>query len=92
MLLQYHDGTRACVGQYRLDWTLDTVAIQPELPMWLRQGEIERDKKYVSEVRLNGRQVVDGAESWQEIPWHGKLEWWYLRQEARVIHVASEPE
>lgn len=92
MLLQYHDGTRACVGQYRLDWTLDTVAIRPELPMWLRQGEIERDKKYVSEVRLNGRPVVDGAQSWQEIPWHGKLEWWYLRQEARVIHVASEPE
>ncbi|KAF5124181.1 hypothetical protein E5D57_012109 [Metarhizium anisopliae] len=92
MLLQYHDGTRACVGQYRLDWTLNTVAIRPELPMWLRQGEIERDKKYVSEVRLNGRQVVDGAQSWQEIPWHGKLEWWYLRQEARVIHVASEPE
>ncbi|KHN94543.1 DNA helicase, ATP-dependent, RecQ type [Metarhizium album ARSEF 1941] len=82
MLLQYDDGTRSCVGQYRLDWALDPVVVQSELPMWIRQGELEGSKKFVSEVRLHGRKDGDNAKSWQEIPWHGKLEWWYSSQEA----------
>lgn len=84
MLLRYHDGRRACLGQYRLDWAAGPLVVDPSRP--LRMG-FARSPGLLPYVAV-ATQDEGGAERegmrWLEIPWQGRLEWWFAEGQCRL--------
>ncbi|KAI1820331.1 hypothetical protein F4861DRAFT_73742 [Xylaria intraflava] len=87
MLLRYSNGRRACVGQYRMDWTVDTLTVDPLRPLSIGLGRTKRRFPYVAEVSLKGlgKSGLDSI-SWMDIPWHGRLEWWFSQRQCKLSY------
>ncbi|CRK19048.1 hypothetical protein BN1708_012501 [Verticillium longisporum] len=85
MLLRYGNRHRACVGQYRLDWALDTISVDRSKMLSIGLGRTKRRFLYVAELGLQRLGTTDsGSLSWMNIPWHGRLEWWFSQRQSKL--------
>lgn len=90
MLLLYSDGTRACVGQYRLDWAMrplavckDSFAVRSVRRRFGNRVYMYRDVDLqVDPGSISG----DTLYSWRLIPWSGTMEWWFTRKTSVIHH------
>lgn len=91
LLLRYSNGSRACLGEFRLD-----CASTP-----LRVGDTEKLRlgfnlthplrlPYLAEIRFSPPPAPsdwEPDEQWLEIPWKGTLQWWFVRNHCcRVVY------
>lgn len=78
ILLRYGGGRRACLGQYRPGWADAPLQVRQESALWVgkRHPEQPPTKPYIAEVRLEAPSCP-GSLRWMEIPWRGRLEWWF---------------
>jgi len=94
---RYEDGSRAVVGQFRLDWT--------ESPLEVAAGSASAthlylgfDKSYdganlwVYHVkRAEVKPPTDrGSLKWMDIPWESSLEWWFTSRDCKISHSSRE--
>ncbi|PNY29905.1 Uncharacterized protein TCAP_00182 [Tolypocladium capitatum] len=87
MLISYGNGRRACVGQYRMDWATDTFTVNPSRRLRIGLGKTRRNLPYVANVSLRGLATPDSDSlSWIDIPWHGKLEWWFSHRQCKLCY------
>lgn len=84
ILLRYSDNRRACLGQYRLDWTTRPLQVNSEN---LKVGFhiAGNGAQQVMEVVVNSA-LIQGSYAWKEIPWSGKLDWWFLKNACVLRH------
>ncbi|RSL62658.1 hypothetical protein CEP54_005590 [Fusarium duplospermum] len=91
ILVQYTDGHRECLGQFRFDRSLETIQADQSGGLHIDLQEIEdEDSMYVVDVRgfpLGDPSVCPGNESWVEAPWSGTLEWKFRREDCKVLHI-----
>jgi hypothetical protein len=75
-LVQYMDGHRACLGQFSLDWTLETIQVERGRGLHIGSGRSKKQFAYVADVMVDPPSDRDEL-SWIDIPWDGTLEWWF---------------
>ena len=90
ILLHYVDGGRSCLGQYRMDWAIDPVAVNREEPLGIRMDTYFRNLDsnpfwYVDKLTVEAVDEVPGMQ-WLRFPWHGKLEWWFSKHRNILRH------
>lgn len=87
MLIGYGNGRRACVGQYRMDWAMETLTVSPSGRLRIGLGKTRRNFPYVASISLPGLATPDSDSlSWMDMPWHGKLEWWFSQRQCRLYY------
>ncbi|KJZ72249.1 hypothetical protein HIM_08391 [Hirsutella minnesotensis 3608] len=87
MMVYYDDGHRACIGQYRLDWVLDKSPVDRSMLLRLGLAKTRKNLPYVATITLgNPITPVSKSLSWMDVPWHGKLEWWFSQRQCRLCH------
>jgi hypothetical protein len=89
LIFRYKDGRRASIGQIRLDRFQPALEVDiASMGMCLRfvrsaQGFINVIGVDVQTCPPSDEQVYDAR---LEVPWQGKLEWWFSHRESWVCH------
>ncbi|SPO00879.1 uncharacterized protein DNG_03627 [Cephalotrichum gorgonifer] len=84
ILVHYRNGCRACLGQYRLDWTEPPIFVDPSRALRIGMGRSPEKLPYVAEVGQGDADPdLEGAQ-WMEVPWQGRLEWWFSHRQSRL--------
>ncbi|KAH8689330.1 hypothetical protein BGW36DRAFT_412163 [Talaromyces proteolyticus] len=88
LLLQYEDGRRAAVGQVRTDRFQSSLAVnKSSWGLCLQFSRSAQDLVNVSSVDVQSKTVSDDKiEAGLEIPWQGKLEWWFCSTQSWLYH------
>lgn len=84
MLLRYHDGRRACLGQYRLDWAAAPFVVDPSRRLRMGFARSPVLLTYVAVVTQDESVAEPEDTRWLEIPWQGRLEWWFAEGQCRL--------
>lgn len=91
MLVRYGNGDRACVGQYRVDWTGDTRTVVTSEMLRIGVGKTRGGFPYVAKVGVRGLATADADKLvWMDVPWRGRLEWWFSQRQCRLFYSAQE--
>ena len=86
MMLHYHNGSRACVGMYHHDWTIDPLVIHDSskpLSFTLCEDEAHgvdepSERTYITAVSVDGNSRTNPPGSGNiQMPWRGWIEWWF---------------
>ncbi|KAL8282738.1 hypothetical protein RB597_010128 [Gaeumannomyces tritici] len=85
MMLYYKDGRRSCLGQYRPDLALAPLRIDTAGLLRIRMQKTTERYPCVAEARVQGTADLDSS-CWINIPWHGKLEWWFSSRQCTLRH------
>ncbi|KAL8380725.1 hypothetical protein RB595_005146 [Gaeumannomyces hyphopodioides] len=85
MMLYYKNGRRSCLGQYRPDRALSSLRIDTAGLLRIRMRKTTERYPYVAEVRVQGAADLDSSR-WIDIPWRGKLEWWFSSRQCTLHH------
>lgn len=76
MLLCYADGHRECVGQFRLDWVAEPIAVGKTDKLYICGKRTNKSWAYVATVVTRApTNRADGQ--WLDVPQAGVLEWWF---------------
>ncbi|KAM6512343.1 hypothetical protein FSOLCH5_010058 [Fusarium solani] len=96
MLVQYTDGHRECLGQFRFDRALKTIQADQSGGLHISLQIMEdlvmedEDSTYVADVYgfpLGDPSICPENESWVEASWSGTLEWKFRWAECTVTHI-----
>ncbi len=88
LLFTYADGSRTCVGQFRLDYATPELRVDDLQPMRLAFARREEDNSpYVEEVDLVGSASIRPPGRWFDVPWDGQLEWWFSYNQCVIYHI-----
>lgn len=79
--LSYADGSRAAVGEVRLDRMADWITISSP-SVWFGLWRSERDYPFIAEVRTI--KPMENYLEWFFTPWTDNLEWWYSSQQCQL--------
>lgn len=85
-LFSYADGHKESIGQYRLDYDLESHIVVPVTHLHVGTKRNRLGLSYVAFLRvtqLPNEQLVD----WLDIPLSGRLEWWYSLRQSRIDHI-----
>ncbi len=85
MLVQYTDGHRACLGQLRFDWALETVHMEQNTGLYIGSGRTRKRFAYVAEVTAHPPSDRSKL-SWMDVHWDEILEWWFSSRHSIVRH------
>lgn len=87
MMVHYGDGHRACIGQHGSDWLLDKSSADPSMLLRIGLAKTRKNLPYVARITLgNPAAPVSNLFSWMDVPWRGKLEWWFSLRQCRIFH------
>lgn len=96
LLLHYSNGSRSCLGEFRLDCASTPLRVRDTEK--LRLGfNLDIRRPYLAEIRFSSPPAPsdwEPNEQWLEIPWKGTLQWWFARKHCcRVVYgdMASPP-
>ncbi|KAH8895320.1 hypothetical protein GQ53DRAFT_838981 [Thozetella sp. PMI_491] len=84
MQLQYIDGARACVGQFRFDQALEKIAVDQKFYIRIQKTRDTWKSGYVSQVSAYPPSNNVEKESWIAMDPNGNLEWWFSRRSCLV--------
>ncbi|KAL6360665.1 hypothetical protein LRP88_06372 [Fusarium phalaenopsidis] len=96
MLMEYTDGHRECLGQFRFDRALKTIqadqsgGLHISLQMMEDLVMEDEDSTYVADVYgfpLGDPSICPENESWIEALWSGTLEWKFKPADCAVTHI-----
>jgi hypothetical protein len=90
MLLRYAGGGRACVGQYRPDRAASPIRADSTQTLSFRLVPVGEYARRVDEVRLRGAASRQPDASWMDVPWSGRLEWWFSLGQSWLSHSAPD--
>ncbi|KPM34565.1 hypothetical protein AK830_g12009 [Neonectria ditissima] len=81
LLFYYRNGTRASLGQVRLDSLEPHLTVDPSRSLYLAFRYGSNGCHYVADVEMSTAPPEDAAVTWFEVSWRGTLEWWlsYMR-------------
>ncbi|KAM0434010.1 hypothetical protein ACHAPT_003954 [Fusarium lateritium] len=85
MLIQYLDGHRDRLGQFRFDRALETTQAERSRGLYIGLQRMP-DTTYVADVRAFPPEDP-GKLSWVEASWSGTLEWKFKRADCAVIYI-----
>jgi hypothetical protein len=88
LLLEYVDGLRNCVGQYRHDGILRALDVG-DAPV-LRLGFSRRPGCYHHVAEVSVDTSSSDVDSWLELPWRGHLDWWVGPVQVKIHHDGQE--
>ncbi|UPK92393.1 hypothetical protein LCI18_003328 [Fusarium solani-melongenae] len=83
LLFTYLDGTKACVGQVRLDHLGPTLLRDYSQRLYLGFTGL-KEFPFVKEVKLSPTPPDGSHLSWFEVSWGERLEWWFSYRQSRV--------
>lgn len=86
MLICYANGGRACLGQYRVDWTQDPIRVDPAGALRVGMGKTTKGFPFVASVGTTRGPESGRSLRWLDIPWRGRLEWWFSQRQCRLNH------
>jgi hypothetical protein len=77
ILLQYGDGHRDCIGQFRWDKSLEKVQVDATAALHIGSRRTTGSFLYVADVLTSPPSDPNRDELyWMEVSWDGILEWW----------------
>lgn len=79
------DGHESCVGQVRYDSLGDKQEVDKSEKLWLAFIILEEQPCVIRVETSNALEGV-GDFYWLDVPWKGKLEWWFSHRQCRVYH------
>lgn len=82
LIFRYSNGHQASVGQVRRDRLNQPRQVDGSAGMWLT---FPRRRCCISSVDFSPQAPING-QSYFEMPWRGRLEWWYSYRQCRVYH------
>ncbi|KAI1821607.1 hypothetical protein F4861DRAFT_518075 [Xylaria intraflava] len=74
LLFRYSDGSRACLGQFRLDWATAPLVVDGSSKLWLT-FDMDDGGPFVDSVGVS-HPPKPMSPRCLHISWVGKLEWW----------------
>jgi hypothetical protein len=92
LLLRYSNGSRACLGEFRLDCACTPLRVGDTEKLHLGFNMTPRPYPvpYLAEIRFSSPPAPSDwelDEQWLEIPWKGILQWWFKHNHiCRVIY------
>lgn len=99
MLMEYADGHRERLGQFRFDRALEKIQADQSGGLHISLQTMEElvledeDSTYVADVYgfpLGDPSICPENESWIEVSWSGTLEWKFKWTETAVKHIPAE--
>ncbi|KAI0426950.1 hypothetical protein F5Y09DRAFT_317545 [Xylaria sp. FL1042] len=84
LLFHYSDGTRACVGQFRLDCATTNLVIGTCPKLWL-SFDTNDARPYVNGIGVCPAPKPKSHDCLY-ISWHGKLEWWFTDNQCKLYY------
>ncbi|CAF3458625.1 unnamed protein product [Fusarium graminearum] len=75
ILLEYENGHRECLGQFRFDKALEKVRLEHATDIYIGSSRTARSHLYVAHIGTSPLQDSEGL-WWMRISLHGMLEWW----------------
>ncbi|EFZ03787.1 hypothetical protein MAA_00861 [Metarhizium robertsii ARSEF 23] len=93
LLFQYHDGSRASVGQVRLDWLGQEQQVPHKATIGFAMSRTADQCPYVGSVLVCvaplARNLLPAKSDLDfEVTCCGKLEWWFTRRQCQLAHGA----
>lgn len=86
LLFSDSDGCESCVGQIRHDCLGSAKTIDVSEKLWLGFQSMEDDQPCVVRVETCEPRQETKNIFWLDIPWRGKLEWWFSYTQCKVWH------
>jgi hypothetical protein len=88
LLLRYSDGSRACVGEFRLDYACLPPLVVGDAPrLYLGFTSKVQLHSYMAEIRLTRPTGLEESSlKWLEVDWTGELEWLFNYFACQVFH------
>lgn len=84
LLLRYSNGRQACVGRFRLDRAGKSLKASASGMLFLGFSRTMQNHPYVARVSVSRPRRAELT--WLDLPWEGKLEWWFSCKECKVCH------
>ncbi|RBR03810.1 uncharacterized protein FIESC28_11681 [Fusarium coffeatum] len=75
ILLEYENGHRECLGQFRFDKTLKKMPVQHTRDLYISSLRTTRSYLYVADITTSPPHGYGGL-SWMQVSRYGTLEWW----------------
>ncbi|RKK83319.1 hypothetical protein BFJ68_g17460 [Fusarium oxysporum] len=75
ILLEYENGHRECLGQFRFDKTLKKVRVEHTTDLYIGSLRTTCSYLYIADVATSPLHDC-GSLSWMRVSRHGTLEWW----------------
>ncbi|KAH7169755.1 uncharacterized protein B0J16DRAFT_276889 [Fusarium flagelliforme] len=89
MLLQYADGHRDCLGQFRFDKALESIRVDQSMNLHIGSRRTTKSFLYVADI-LTSPPSGRGELFWVEASWDGVLEWWSSPRHSVLRHTSSK--
>ena len=85
MLLEYADGHRECVGQFRHDWVAEPVLVDEADMLYISSGRVKGNWAYVAAVTTQALESqAEGSRL--DVTHAGTLEWWFSSQQSILYY------
>ncbi|KAL1864061.1 hypothetical protein VTK73DRAFT_6190 [Phialemonium thermophilum] len=93
LLLRYADGSRACVGQFRLDAAGMSLRVDPSHDLRLGFAVADAIPVHAAAVEVCDplRRRQGERLRWESFPWRGRMEWWFMNGHSEVYHEERIP-
>jgi hypothetical protein len=89
LLIRYSNGNQACVGQFRLDCIGPALQVDGSQKLYLGFARTSFKGPFLAEVALFPPSCRAPYE-WLDVPWEGRLEWWFSLWQTKVHHGNQE--
>ncbi|KLO94448.1 uncharacterized protein LW93_8870 [Fusarium fujikuroi] len=88
ILVEYENGHRECLGQYRFDRTLAKLRLDHATDLYIGSLRTIRSYLYVAEITTSPP-YESGISSWMRVSRHGRLEWWSSLRHSIVRYTSA---
>jgi hypothetical protein len=75
ILLEYENGHRACLGQFRFDKALKKMLVEHITDLYIGSLRTTCSYLYIAEIATSPPHDNRGL-AWMQVSLHGTLEWW----------------
>lgn len=76
MLLEYENGHRECLGQFRFNKTLEKMPVRHIRDLYISSLRTTRSYLYVADITTSPPPHDHGGLFWMQVSRYGTLEWW----------------
>lgn len=89
ILVEYEDGHRECLGQFRFDKSLEKLRVDAKTDLYFGTGRTMWGSYYVEQI-LTYPQLEKQWLRWMRVSREGILEWWSSYQHSVLRHLSAK--